>query len=440
MNQEPNNTPNQQPKYYKPVVMTVLIILAVFFVFWKFNDIIGVINTLFGYISPVLYGIVIAYILNPIVNFFQRNIEKSLMKSKREKTRAKAPKTAKTLGILIAVVFGVCVVVLMCLLIIPSLLQSIIDLANQAGPILNKALEQFNKIASGESVFGENFKNIIESITHTLQDWITTNLLPTATSALELLVSGVTEVVGFVYNIVIGVIVAVYALAEKKKFVAGAKKIVFVLFQKHRANKILDTARHGNDIFGGFVSGTIIDSIIVFIICFIFCVSTGMPYPLLLATIVGITNVIPFFGPFIGGIPTALLVLVFDPFKGLIYIIFIIVLQQIDGNIISTKILGNITGISEFWVTFSLLLFGGLFGIVGMMVGVPLFAVLDYLIKDYLNEKAKEKGISEDTDFYLDVERFDEETNRFVMLKPHDDPDNPKKKRFWERFRKKKKK
>ncbi len=402
-------------KRYKGIIIVVIISILAFVAMWEFDSVVAVINRYIGYISPVLYGICIAYVLNPIVVFFERRLRRRFLASKSEKIRSKSKKYAKGLSITIAMVIGISLVIVLCLMIIPSLLESIIDLARQIGPLLNELVEHFDKFTVADSGFGETFQNLIEGASRSLQEWVTTNLLPTAQSALTYITSSVASVLVFLYNFLVGIIVAVYALTEKRNFVSMAKKVTYVLFKPRHANRIVDTARHGHEIFGGFIGGKLIDSLIVGIICFIFCICTNMPYPLLVSTIIGITNIIPFFGPFIGGIPTTFVILMVNPVKGLIYGIFIIVLQQIDGNIIGAKILGNTTGVSEFWVTFSLLLFGGMFGFIGMMIGVPLFSVIYYLIKTLIDEKAEKRSFSTDDSFYYDVDRYDEEDERFIM-------------------------
>ena len=328
-----------------------------------------------------------------------------------------------------------------------SMLESIIDLAKQIVPLINSLVDRIDKFTSAESRFGDSLQSVIEKVSSALQEWITTNLLPTAQSALEYITSSVAAVLVFLYNFLVGIIVAVYALAEKKNFVAVAKKLTYVLWNPKHANRVVDTARHGHEIFGGFLSGKLIDSLIVGILCFIFCVCTNMPYSLLISTIVGVTNIIPFFGPFIGGIPTTFIVLVVDPPKGVLFGIFIIILQQIDGNIIGAKILGNTTGMSEFWVTFSLLLFGGMFGFVGMMIGVPLFSVIYYLATVLVNEKAEKRGLKTADEFYYAVDRYDTAAGEFVMMdenaakkrrKPRKDGKEPIVKRIGNRFRRKK--
>lgn len=415
---------------YKGIIAVVIISILAFVAMWEFDSVVAVINRYLGYISPVLYGICIAYILNPIVVFFERRLKKRFLSSKSEKIRSKSARLAKGLSISIAMVIGISLVIVLCLMIIPSLLESIIDLARQIGPLLNSLVERIDKFTVADSGLGDTLQNLIEGASRSLQEWVTTNLLPTAQSALTYITSSVASVLVFLYNFLVGIIVAVYALAEKRDFISGAKKLIYVFFKPRHANRIIDTSRHGHEIFGGFISGKLIDSIIVGIICFVFCVCTGMPYPLLVSTIVGITNIIPFFGPFIGGIPTTFIILMVNPLKGLIYGIFIIVLQQIDGNIIGAKILGNTTGVSEFWVTFSLLLFGGMFGFIGMMIGVPLFSVLYYLITVAVNERAEKRGFTTDDEFYYAVERYDDETGEFVLR-----TDDAPKKRLRRRFR-----
>lgn len=220
----------------------------------------------------------------------------------------------------------------------------------------------------------------------------------------------------FIVNMLIGIVVAVYALIEKDVFVGQTKKLTYTLFKPERANSIIDTARHGDKIFGGFLSGKILDSIIVGVITFICLSIFKMPYTLLISVIIGVTNIIPFFGPFIGAIPCAFFILLIDPVQCLWFVIFIVILQQIDGNIIGPKILGTTTGISEFWVTFALLLFGGLFGFIGMIIGVPLFAVIYYIIKNLVNKKIQERGLPTQSALYHDIGGVDPETLEFTEM------------------------
>ena len=204
---------------------------------------------------------------------------------------------------------------------------------------------------------------------------------------------GVLNFMREIMNILIGLIVSVYVLFSKEKFSKQSKKITYAIFKPSNANMILHLTIKSNEIFGGFIIGKIIDSAIIGVLCFAGLSILNMPYAMLVSVIVGVTNVIPFFGPYIGAIPSAILILLAEPKMGIYFIIFIIALQQFDGNILGPKILGNSTGLSAFWVIVSILLGGGLFGIVGMLFGVPTFAVIYYVIKLLVDNKLEKKEL-----------------------------------------------
>ena len=202
------------------------------------------------------------------------------------------------------------------------------------------------------------------------------------------------------FHAVIGVIVSVYILFGKETFINQSKKATYAIFPTERANLLIHIAVKTNEIFGGFIIGKIIDSIIIGILCFIGTSLLNMPYAMLVSVIVGMTNVIPFFGPYIGAIPSAVLIALADPMKGVYFLIFILLLQQFDGNILGPKILGNSTGLSAFWVIVSILLGGGLFGILGMLFGVPAFAVIYYIVKLFLDNQLEKKKLPTESECY----------------------------------------
>ena len=212
----------------------------------------------------------------------------------------------------------------------------------------------------------------------------------------------------------IGIIVSIYVMYGRETFSRQCKKIVYALFSPKRANLILHLGNKSNEIFGGFVIGKIIDSIIIGIICFVVLSIMKMPYTVLVSVIIGVTNVIPFFGPFIGAIPCSILILLNDPKMGIYFIIFILVLQQFDGNILGPKILGDSTGLSSFWVLFSILLFGGLFGFVGMILAVPVTAVIFDLIAKLQYYHLRKKGLSPDTRDYKELKIIDEHSKKYI--------------------------
>ena len=206
--------------------------------------------------------------------------------------------------------------------------------------------------------------------------------------------------VGFLTDFFIGIIISIYFLNSKDTFLAQIKKVILATFKESTAQEIFEGAAFTNKTFGGFISGKIIDSIIIGIICFLVMSIFGWEYSLLISCIVGITNIIPFFGPFIGAIPSVLLLLMMNPWHALYFAIFAILLQQFDGNILGPKILGDSTGLESFWVLFAVLVGGGLFGFIGMIVGIPVFAVIYYYVGRQLNRRLAKKGFSTDLNDY----------------------------------------
>ena len=215
-------------------------------------------------------------------------------------------------------------------------------------------------------------------------------------------------------NVLVGLIIAAYLLFSKEKFIGQSKKIVYAILPVRQANVIVHTVRKSNEIFGGFISGKILDSAIIGVLCYIVLSIMQMPYTLLVSVIVGVTNVIPFFGPFIGGIPSAIIIALASPIQGLYFVIFVIVLQQLDGNIIGPKILGDSTGLSPFWVVFAILVGGGLFGFTGMVLGVPAFAVVYYIISNVISYILRKRKLPDDTGVYIAATSVDLKTNRLV--------------------------
>ncbi|MBQ1206204.1 MAG: AI-2E family transporter, partial [Clostridia bacterium] len=230
------------------------------------------------------------------------------------------------------------------------------------------------------------------------------------------LISGATEVAFFIVDLLVSFVVCVYALLEKNRFLGQIKKIIFAVFSPKRANDILDVARHGNSVFGKFIIGKLISSSIVGTITFLFMTAVGMPYALLSAGVIAVTNIIPFFGPFIGGIPTAFIILLTDAQYGIIYVVFLVILQQLEGNIIEPMIMEDRTGVSKFWITSAVLFFGGVFGIVGMIFSVPIIAVLFYIIRLAVERSLARKGMPVNSMTYRTAGSVDPESMEILPI------------------------
>ena len=346
-----------------------------FFLIYRFQGFGDAISKLTGILMPFIYGAVIAYLLKPVCNCVENFLRRLLPE--------KMGTAANMLAVTISLLFGILVVYALIMMIVPQLITSVTTLYYTARNNLN----DFVDWASHQEIIASNQKllDFIETSYDNLQDTldniVRTKLVPSMQSLLSGAALGVMSFVTFLKNIVIGLIVSVYLLASRKKFGQQGKLILYSLVKPSWANLIMEEIRYADRMFGGFINGKILDSAIIGVLCYIACLIFKFPSALLVSVIIGVTNVIPFFGPFIGAIPATLLILIQNPIKALWFVLFVLVLQQVDGNIIGPKILGNTTGLSSFWVLFAILLFGGLWGFVGMIIGVPLFAVIYDVIK-----------------------------------------------------------
>ena len=349
-----------------------------FFLIYRFQGFGDAISKLTGILMPFIYGAVIAYLLKPVCNCVEDFLRRLLPE--------KMGTAANMLAVTISLLFGILVVYALIMMIVPQLITSVTTLYYTARNNLN----DFVDWASHQEIIASNQKllDFIETSYDNLQDTldniVRTKLIPSMQSLLSGAALGVMSFVTFLKNIIIGVIVSVYLLASRKKFGQQCKMILYSLIKPRWADIILEEILYADKMFGGFINGKILDSAIIVVLCYIACLIFKFPSALLVSVIIGVTNVIPFFGPFIGAIPATLLILIQNPIKALWFVLFVLVLQQVDGNIIGPKILGNTTGLSSFWVLFAILLFGGLWGFVGMIIGVPLFAVIYDVLKKFV--------------------------------------------------------
>ncbi|MBE7055832.1 MAG: AI-2E family transporter [Ruminococcaceae bacterium] len=394
-------------------VTVILVGIVAFFLLSKTDNLTGIFSLFSKILAPIVYGVAIAYLVNPLTEKIRKPLENFFTGKIKNKIRGK--KLAKGISIFLSISFVIVLITILLWMIIPELYNSVIKLISSAPLQLKNLQDWYTKQMDAGAEWTVYVKNALDSGIESLNKWLNSgSLMNSLNSTFSYLFNGIVGILSVLINIVIGIIVAVYALIEKDKFICQSKKLIYALFNTERANSILETARHGHKIFGGFLSGKILDSLIVGIIAFVFMIVFKMPYPLLISVIIGVTNIIPFFGPFIGAIPSAFLILIVDSSKCFWFILFIFILQQIDGNIIGPRILGTTTGISEFWVTFSLLLFGGLFGFTGMVLGVPLFAVIYYIVRNIVNKRIREKGLPLNQEDYHNAKSIDPETLEII--------------------------
>ena len=408
---------NKNDIYFKwglTAVAVIVIALVISLIFSKLGPIATAISTIISTVSSVLYGVVMAFLMAPVydrIGIWVGEILSSLFpKWKKSDKYAKMIATLACLVILILVVFA------LIMMIIPELVNSITNVISYA-PSGTQNLEAWlkdilNKNPNLEKLIIGNYLDISER----LSDIATTTVLPNVNTYIKNLSSGVINALGVVVNIIIGLMVMMYLLNMKTTLASQAKKIVYAVAGVKIGNEIVTEARYIKNMFEKFIVGKIIDSIIIGIINYVFMAIIHMPYALLISVVVGVTNVIPFFGPFIGAIPSIILLLLISPVTALQFAVWILVLQQVDGNIIGPKILGQTTGLPSFWVLFSILLFGGLFGIVGMIIAVPTWAIIYRTISRLSEHVLKQKGLEPDSKHYMDLDHIDEETKKYIKL------------------------
>ena len=346
--------PHIKPYLYGMLAGSGAIALSIifFFLIYRFDGFGSAISTLTGILMPFIYGAVIAYLLKPVCN----TIENFLRRFIPERMKS----LISALSIALTILLGLLIIYALCMMIIPQLITSVTSLYYTAQRNIARFVQWANHVEFIESnqQIMDLLNNAYDTLNTSVDNLVKTKLLPSMQNILSGAAIGVLSVVTWAKNLVIGIIVAVYMLASRKRFVQQAKLVLYSVFKPVWAGRIIEEIQYADKMFGGFINGKIMDS-----------------------AIIGVTNVIPFFGPFIGAIPATLLILIQNPIKALWFVLFVLVLQQLDGNIIGPKILGNTTGLSSFWVLFAILLFGGLWGFVGMIVGVPLFAVIYDVIK-----------------------------------------------------------
>ena len=399
----------QKYKNYIALGVTILIVVAcslfLFFTIFRFQGFNNGIALVIKALKPVIYGIVIAYMLSPMCNglyrffmaFFPRKV-----KSKRA-----VQQLSNGLSVMFSVLIGILIIVGLLVLVIPQLVNSIRGLIDSSQDFINTASAWLENLFTHNQDLEATVMEIYDLLVEKLQDWLQNSVLPNMDTILSSVSTGLISVVTFFANLVVGVVVSIYLLFNRKLMVAQLKKILYAVFPLKPANIILEECQFAHKQFTSFISGNLLDALIIGLATFVFAMIVHLPYPMLIAVIVGVTNVIPFFGPFIGAIPSILIILLVNPLQCLYFIFFILILQQMDGNVIKPKILGQTSGLSSFWVLFAILLFGGLFGFIGMLIGVPVFAVIYDIVRKIINFLLKKRELPTNSRFYDGLNRID---------------------------------
>lgn len=380
-------------KYSTIAVYSIIVIFSGIFLFLGISniDLFGrVMKDLLNIGQPFIIGGIIAYLVNYILNFYEHKILGKKYFSKLSK------RGRRGVSIALAYITAGIILFIFMKIIFPQLIDSIVGLANNIPQYVADTTNKLNEIFKNVDI-PESYGNLA------LEKWneVVGYIINIITNTAPALANGVVSVMSSLLNIIIGIIISIYILIDKEKFMAQGKKFCYANFNEKFVNRLLVIFRRSNNIFGSFIGGKIVDSVIIGIITFIIMAILKMPYAVLVSVIVGITNVIPVFGPFIGAIPGFIIILFVSPIQALWFLVVIIVIQQIDGNIIGPYILGDSVGLSAFWILFSVLVFSKFFGIVGMIVGVPIFAIIYSIVKENIEWKLEKKGLPLDTFDYL---------------------------------------
>ncbi len=347
------------------------------------------IGKLLNILMPIFIGILFAYLLNPLVKNLEKFTDKFVawVYKKIFKKNKKNKKLANILAIFLTYLLMAVFIISFCKFVIPSLLESLNVMINNIPTYINNIYDYLKEITKSNPDLVE----LVEKLNTNISEFMTKLVVPSMDTLFANVTAGLSSVVKWSINIIIGLIVSVYLIYDKDEFLNGANRVLKAILPKKAYDFTMMNLGYVDKIFGGFMIAKIIDSLLIGILTFIICSIFKIPYALIISVIVGITNIIPYFGPFIGAIPCILLLLLINPTKSLTFAILILLIQQFDGNILGPKLIGNKTGIKSFWVLFSILLFGGLFGFVGMIFGVPVFAVIYSVLANLINKRLAKK-------------------------------------------------
>jgi len=394
-------------KYLYWGITAFLVIVSSILFFWilqRWHGIWDTIKLILKILSPFFWGMAIAYLLMPLMRILENKALLPLAEKvfKKEEGRNKRIHSfARAFSILVSVVLGVVMIVSLLWLVLPQLYNSIESVVINIQEYVPQGIKWIEETLENSPAIENFVVSIIGNISDTATNWIRNSLMPQMSNALAIVSSSLLYVVVGLANILIGITISCYITFNKEKFSAQIKKMLYSTLSEKWVEHIYDAAKCVDEAFTGFLSGKILDSLIVGIICYIACIIMKMPYPTLVSVIIGFTNIIPFFGPFIGGIPCILIIFMVSPIKGLIFAIFVILLQQFDGNVLGPKILGNSIGLNGFWVMFAIIVGNGLFGILGMICGVPVFSVIYTGIRYIVNTRLEKRGLPHETEVYM---------------------------------------
>ncbi len=377
---------------------------------------------------PIVAGSILAYLLNPVLNFFERVMFKPLGKRLFKKNEKTQMKFSRACGVTCTLIVFFVVLVGGIYMVAPQVYQSVLKIVKEAPTYYNNVNSWIGDVSKDNPELGQYLIPALDRIYNQVLNYINEDILPNMDKIVAGVTSGIVASLKMILNAIVAVIVSVYVMSEKEILVSVGKKLTYSVFSRKNANAVVRGVRYANQVFGGFITGKIIDSFIIGMLCYIFMVIADFHYPVLISMIVGVTNVIPYFGPFIGAIPSVLILLMMDFKQGLIFAVFVLILQQCDGNIIGPLILGDRLKISSMWILFAILVGGGFFGIPGMILGAPCFACIYAMVSTYCKVKLEEKELPLQTKDYYTIDQVSLADERVIRFVPEEMKESVKKK------------
>ena len=418
-------------------ITAFIVIIASMLVFTMLSNLSNItsgIGSFLAVISPIIYGLVIAYLLAPIVEKLEKGLFSRVFKKSGEHYEDKESvcgingekqyshlkvyvknKPARICSIAVTFIVFLGIIAGMLIAIVPQLTATISLLVDNIPTYIKNLTEWISERFENYPEIGEELTAMINDAGATLRNFLNSSILPQMGDYLGFLTTGIMSVVGTIMNLIFGIVVAIYCLYSKELFAAQAKKTLYSFFPLKRVNRFIASIRKIHRSFGNFITGTIIDSFVVGCITFVVTALSGVPFSLLVSVVMGLTNIIPYFGPFIGLVPCLFLIFMEDPFMCIIFTIIVLVIQNVNGNIISPRILGESTGLTSFWVIFAILVGQGIFGFWGLIIGIPLFAVVYSAAKTFISDRLRTKGLPYCSDDYTDIESFREEAENAAV-------------------------
>lgn len=369
------------------------------------------ISVIINILMPVVFGLVMAYLLTPILNHLEHFILNPLCNLLKIRASAKRNSVVRGISVILTVFLTFALIYALFAMLLSQIIPSIANIVSNFDTYVSNLYVWMKQILSDNPELEVQALRLLDEYSEELQTWLNDLAFNKTSQLIKTVSLSAIGVLKVLWNFIIGLIISIYVLASKEKFAGQCKKLAYAVFDKSTANVVINNFRFTHRTFIGFISGKILDSLIIGILCFIGTSLMQTPYAMLISVIIGVTNVIPFFGPYLGAIPSAILVLIVDlshPLNCVYFVIFILILQQIDGNVIGPKILGDSTGLTGFWVIFAITFFGGLFGVIGMIIGVPVFAVIYAAIKSFVCATLNKRGMPQDTEAYIKLGAVDE--------------------------------